>query len=69
MDQPIERVPAQVRILPPKRQNDRRSGRRFVVDGEARPPAEDEVTDAAVEERPVGHRPEDEAGARLDLTA
>jgi len=69
MDHPIERVPAQVRILPPKRHDDRRSSRRFIVEGEARLPLEDEALNLQAEERPVGQRPEDEAGARLDVTA
>lgn len=67
MDSPIERVPPQVRILPPRRQKDGRRKHHFIVDGEPRPPAEGEPV--PVEERPLGHAAPEEAGKRLDVTA
>ncbi len=68
MERPIDRVPPQVRILPPKRRQGR-TRQRFVVDGEARAlPEEEELAPREVD-RPLGHAAEDEAGRRLDVTA
>lgn len=68
MDRSIEPVPAQVRILPPKRRSNRRSSQPFVLDGEVKPPL-DPDDESLQDERPVGHKDEDEAGRRLDVTA
>ena len=68
MERPIDRVPPQVRILPPKRQQGR-SRQRFVVDGEVQPIPEDDQEAPRDPERPLGHAAEDEAGCRLDVTA
>jgi hypothetical protein len=71
MDGSVQPLQPQVRILPPRRNSDRRGSRRFVVDGEARSP-EPEQPDPAPsdsDERPLGHASDDEVGARLDVTA
>ena len=69
MDGSVERVPAQVKILPPRRQKDGRNKRRFVVDGEARPPEPEEEARITPVERPLGEAPPDETGRRLDVSA
>lgn len=66
MDRSIEPVAPRVRILPPDRRKDRRGRTRFVVDGEARPPAEEPSDD---EPRSLGPPTDEEAGTRLDVTA
>ena len=67
MSDAVDRVPAQVKILPPLRQGERRKQRRFVIDGEVKPEAEEPSSTA--EERPLGHSSAEEAGSRLDVTA
>ena len=72
MDGSVERVPAQVKVLPSRPRRDGRGGRPFVLEDEARPaePDEEHHEDPAVSaERPLGQAAPDEAGCRLDVSA
>ena len=72
MDGSVERVPAQVKVLPSRPRRDGRGGRPFALGAEARPAESDEdpQEDPAVSaERPLGQAAPDEAGCRLDVSA
>lgn len=70
MDRSVEPLLPRARILPPKRSEGRKGSRRFVVDGEVRPPEpEEQDQPESSDELSLGHAAENEVGARLDVTA
>jgi hypothetical protein len=69
MDGPIERVPPQVKILPPREREGGGRRQHFSVEGEPAACHEEEPASAPVDQRPLGHAAPEEAGKRLDVTA
>jgi len=72
MEGSVERVPAQVKVLPSRARRDDRGGRPFVLEDEVRPAESDEEPheDPAVSaELPLGQAAPDEVGCRLDVSA